>query len=324
MIGPAQNTDEWRAWRFDGIGASEVWEALTDPASLYYRKVHRLDSEPADPAAAQWGHDVERAILDNLGRRMGWRISEPVSFSHPERPWLRASLDGAVFDGDAVLGPVDAKNRIGFAARDFGDDGDDAAEGTCPPALRCQIMHQVYVLRAAWGADVRQGWVAACIGGRPPIGLRVEYDAELYEGRIVPALDALWQRIERRDPPPPSGTQRCTEAIGAAFPNARDETVTLADDAAALVEAYQTAQAEAKVATERQQELRNRLCVALGDVQRGLAGDWRVSWASCKGRPSVDVEALKRDHPDIYQAVVRRGDTYRRFSVAAVRRKGTK
>ncbi len=318
--GPPPNSDEWLEWRYGGLGASECMECLTDPAAVAMRKIHRVETEPADPDAAQWGHDVESAILRSLARKRGWDLAPPVALSHPERPWIRASFDTCIVGSEE---PVDAKNRIIFAAKEFGDDGDDAEEGTCPAAIRLQLMQQVYVKRGVTGRDIRQGWVAACIGGRPPIGLRVEYDADLYERRILPKLDALWAMIARGETPPMSGTPGCTAAVDGAWPEADGGAVELGPEADLLVDEHKATGAALSAAKAAHQAARNRLCALLGPAARGLTDAWRVSWLEYEGRETVDLDALRLAAPELAEKFIRRGDSFRRLSIAA-RKRGRK
>jgi hypothetical protein len=334
---PLPNTPEWEDWRGGpgnpkGFGASIVHRAWRDPLSvyLYLRDGVPFHDEPkADERFRRWGHRLEPAIIEELCAEHGWYFSRPLSLEHPTKPWHRASLDTLVMSapwesvylarGDlasldltAILGPLDAKNRA-FGWKDFGRDGETAEAGTCPPSIRLQVMAQTYVVNAAFGLELRQGWAGVSVGGQPPRLLEVPYDRELYEGEVVPHLDDLWRRILEGDPPEPVNYA----GAAARWPQAAEEDEPLDLDAAAaeLAAEYHALKEDQRAVADSLEAVKTKLCALLGDRPRGEAGDWRIAWSNVAGRERIDAALLRERYPDIYEQMVRVGRGHRAFRI---------
>lgn len=281
------NTPEWMEWRAQGFGASDIWTAYRTPLAMYLHKAEGVDLYDGDEDFAAWGHEVEGAILRHVCKANGWGLLPPVIMQHPEKPWWGASLDGAAMAesadfsgyegwaawglvGQYAIGPIDAKNRA-YGWRDFDADAVVAEAGTCPPSIRMQLMAQTYVMRAC-GFDVDKGWAAVCIGGRPPIAQRGDYDRDFFEGDVVPAVDELWQRIINRDAPPATGDEAEHRAVAKAH-RADEEIIDLGERGAELLRLMDIEKDAIKDREQEQRRLESELRRAMQGYNVALCGD---------------------------------------------------
>jgi putative phage-type endonuclease len=181
-----------------GVGASEASALLgknpwCTPLELYFRKTATIPEKQStrfefgrrfEPALTQWyedrtGREV-KGIQDHL--------------SHPEAPWMMATLDGRTDDR-----VVETKTVDPFAAGEFGPDGSDEI----PVHYFLQVQQQM----ACAGVELAD--LAAAIGFHDfriyTIELRPEIITELIE-----AERDFMDRVARRDPPMPDFTHPST------------------------------------------------------------------------------------------------------------------
>jgi putative phage-type endonuclease len=187
--------EEWLAARRATIGASEVSAALgispwSDALSLYVDKTEPAadEGEPADHLAM--GLDLEPGILRAYQRRSGRtaRASGALlrSVAHP---WLSCTLDAWVDHPSGVDVPLELKTSSG--------DGSDWSDGP-PPHYRAQLQAQMLVTGSPRAS------IAVLLARHRLLWCDVEADRG-EQRAIIDATRDLWGRIERRDPPAPSG-----------------------------------------------------------------------------------------------------------------------
>ena len=65
----------------------------------------------------------------------------------------------------------------------------------------------------------------------------------------------------------------------------------------------------------KEKELRSSVCNILGENSKAVylneGNVWSASWTCQKGRAGVDVEKLKADYPDVYNACLKVGNEIR-------------
>lgn len=135
---PTQNTDEWRAWRKDKIGASDAAAVMglspwTTPLQLWEEKLGFRPDKDLSYAMAR-GVELEedaRRYYENVTGNFVY----PHVMIHPHADWCIASLDGITLDKKIICEiKCPGKKTI-----------DMAKGGEIPDHYRCQMQHQMMV-----------------------------------------------------------------------------------------------------------------------------------------------------------------------------------
>jgi predicted phage-related endonuclease len=268
--------ETWLASRRHFIGASESPQLVgcgfqgQDAWSLYDRKVHgEPDADGPMPERLECGLALQPAILDLFTRRTGLEVVDPGEYTvrlSEERPHVGTTLDGLTEDDDGRA-IVEVKNVDGMFAGDWSDD---------EPPLRVavQVQHQMY----ATGID--HAYVAALIGGNRLVTKRLERH-ERFLAMLLPVVDAFWEHVQQRVPPPVDETQACREALARIYAEDNGATVALPAEAVEWDRELQEAKAAIKAAEETRRGIENRIKAAIGENTFGeIPGGGRYKWAT--------------------------------------------
>ena len=228
-IGPAPLTDEWFDVRRTMFTSSRMFDVVTQPSVPYCEIVHGTEFgafSDEQIERMQTGRDLEPIILGRHAERNGLGVFGNVPLLiHPEFPFIGATVDGigvpmpagkrgysvTPSDQDDVGGilrwvlkrpaavAIDAKNvgtfmvapKEGIAGDKFG------APDTDQVPLRILLQAQTHL--AVTGLGVCE--IPAMVDG-----VVRSYRVKRHDG-LVSMIERksveLWERIERRDPPPP-------------------------------------------------------------------------------------------------------------------------
>jgi len=203
-----KDTDpQWLKMRLTGIGASSMATALgISPYGSAYGLCLELmgDVEPADLSDneyVEWGKRLEAVVMQAYAEKSGrlaWRSG--LLLRSTLYPWALCTLDGLTAEPDKPRRrwPVEIKTATE-------SHGDEWADGP-PEQYRVQINAQMLVT----GAEIVTA--AVLLGGHRFAWCDVERDEKLIE-RIIKEGGALWDRVQRRDPPPIDASEACSSAI---------------------------------------------------------------------------------------------------------------
>lgn len=135
---PEQGTNEWLAWRNNGLGASDApiimnASSYCTPYQLWQRKLGLIPAQEMN-FAMQRGHDLEPIARKKFIDATGIYV-HPDLRVHPEIGWLRCSLDGISDDGETIL-EIKCVNRQRHEI---------ASYGKIPEEYYPQLQHQMAV-----------------------------------------------------------------------------------------------------------------------------------------------------------------------------------
>ena len=275
--------EEWLADRHNRIGASESAGVLgygyagQSTTSIYADKVQPTLDEVIDATVAERfeiGLEQEPIIGRLFTKRSGLEVhhndpERPTVCISDTRPYIAATLDGWVFDGQARV-PWEAKNVGEYIASDWDND-------SVPLRVQIQTQDQMYVTETAWA------WVAALLGGNRFVWQRVERNQRFIEAMLLPVLDDFWAHVQRREPPPVDGTEATSAALKRLYDKDSGETVDLPDVALEWDEDLQGAKAAIKAAKAMKKEAENHIKAAIGSATFGvLPNGSRYSWKASK------------------------------------------
>lgn len=303
---------EWLDWRRQGIGGSDAavivgLDPYRSPMELWLNKTGQLPDQD-ESEAMRWGNLLEAPIVSEFQRRTGlYVIDRQVMVEHRERPWMRATLDGRVYESqgrDSQLGIYEGKTT---SAMRFG-----MHWGEEPPEwVLCQVQHNMAV------DDVDHAWVTCLIGGQKLLWYEVERDDGLIE-QLMDAEEYFWEHhVLARVPPPASGRGEL-EALKTAFRQAAPDVpgVELDRDLAYnLITCYLSHKAAEKEAGERAAAAQADLCALLGEAQAGRVNDQDVITWRMTERRTFDQQQFAAEYPGLAQRYTKTSSV-RTFRVA--------
>jgi putative phage-type endonuclease len=181
--------------RGGGLGASETAMAIGiaprtwgAPIDLWLEKTGRRPRRPIVGQAADWGQILEPVIRGVYVESHGCNVHIPSSsYYHRAKPWLRATPDGVVLDGNgsAASHLVQVKN-VGLRMADhWGTD----TKREVPTYYHAQAAVEM----AVTGLDRVD--FAVLLGGNEYFEITVHRDADL-EADILDAAAAFWRCVE--------------------------------------------------------------------------------------------------------------------------------
>lgn len=202
----------WLAARKLGIGASDAATVMgcgfLSEIELWAIKTGEVQAEDLidqEDNRLHWGHEHEATILRNYSSpRYAGRPAERSGelLRSTLYPWAQATLDGWTEHGAHGRIPLEIKTAEVYQQ-------DKWLEGP-PERYWWQVQHQMMVTGAPAGS------IACLLGVHSLVWADVERD-DLAIARLVERCEAFWDRVERRDPPRPDGSESARRAIGAMF-----------------------------------------------------------------------------------------------------------
>ena len=288
------------------------------PLTVYARVVSALEGRyrpDKSDAYQSRGNIMERAVLEVYAERTGAKLLPGPKLTHPDMPWVRASLDSlAELEGRIV---VDAKTIAASERHHFGAEGTDE--------VRQDILFQqmLYI-----GIGTKTGHVTRPVSDVPVLGLNgadpvvftVGYDVELF-GVLEQAVERFWKdHVLPRRPPPVTEPLRDVDAIGTLYPrhsgNERHWETFASEEQRAIV-AYLDARAARIAAAREEAKAEAALKLLLKDTPKvyglphgmgvksltwkanrdGTVTDWRAALTAMRDRGDVS--------PLAYDAIVK-------------------
>lgn len=308
MIEQYANRADWLAKR--GIGGSDIPSILGHKKNVWqlWLRLRGYNAETEDNDVMREGRELESVALDWASSRYGYEIAKQqyAILRHEKFSWATASPDGLGSGKDAGLG---FEVKTGRDPSRWGEPGiiASAADFGLVPL---EYLDQVYWSLAC--SDSEKWIIVAMISkswGMPDLRIYEVLRNPAHQARILLAARRWYERhVIAGEPPAVDGSDECRRYFSAAekqkstaYRQAEPEEDALVEKILALQEQSKGLEAELKV-------LRNELSKAAAngniDAQRA-----KVTWATMKGRDSVDVEIL-RSFPDAAAACIREGKPY--------------
>lgn len=270
----APQSEPWLKARKMGLGGSDAAAVcgLGEFKSAFEVYLDKTRQHPdglsiPDNKQMKWGRLVEPVLADDNAARMGTTHIKPSwLFQHRDIDWMLANPDRLVIDPMRDgLGIYEGKTCGPWMADRWGEDGSDS------PATYAifQAVHYMEVLDLQW-ADI-----AVLIAGQDDRHYRIERDDEFVQMLIAYEAD-FWDRVMRKDPPPPEGTAGDKDLLQRMFDAVQDKTILVGQDALELTQQYMQFREIEKQAGEEKERCGNALRLLLGDAEIAVDVDDRV------------------------------------------------
>lgn len=306
--------DDWLAVRATGIGGSDVSAAVglnpwKTPFHLWLEKTGRVAPDFSDAARERmrWGHILEPVVLDQWDQANDYVLTGGAGvYAHPDRRWQLGNVDGLAWHTDGTLaGVVEAKTGGARSAHEWADDG-------VPSHYVAQVQWYMSIL------DAPRTYVAALLDTSNYVERVIERDDDLIADLIEAAAE-FWQCVHNDTAPPVDGsatTRRALSRIAAhtgqeieldpLWRKAIDHRDELSDHIADL--------------SRKRDQLDNDLRAAMGTAEIATLDGERVATHKAPTKPSrsVNYDALRTEHPDVYAAHVTEKAASRRLNYRKV------
>jgi len=190
-----QNTDDWLAWRKEGIGASDTPIILgvsrfKTPFILWSEKLGLLKAE-GESYITELGHRFEPVARSEFALKEGIDL-EPTLVEHKDMTWLRASLDG-FNESESLFG------EIKYIGQDKFDQIKETGEVL--EEHRPQIQHQYFVtglkkcVYIVYTLNEKKNEIKDCQWIWPKI------DERYIEEIMLPAVTKFWKNLKSQTAP---------------------------------------------------------------------------------------------------------------------------
>jgi len=222
LLAVLNTREEWLEARRSGIGASDVAAILgVDPRrgalAVYADKVGAAQPSDETPLMRR-GRRLEAVIAAEYAEETGRQVRHLGDYTitrHPKLPFFFSTLDRVTEAPErSGRGPLELKSLHAWAPT-------LAEWETEPPVVfQVQLHAQIACTGATWGS-------LACLVG----GLDLKWTDAERNDRFVAAMEQavedFWDRVEKRDPPPPDASAGTLRAIRSLFPKDKGTTIPL-------------------------------------------------------------------------------------------------
>lgn len=259
----SERTD-WLLTRKTGIGSSDASAVLglspwSTALSVYLDKTGQAPPKEMSQAM-RWGLALEPAIAEAYRQETGRLATAPAKAlaRHPKRDWQIASIDREADDRIVELKTAGARQ-----ADEWGEPGTDEV----PEYYLVQVQHQMAVTGHLL-ADI-----AVLIGGQDFRVYHLERSEPIID-RLTEIEAAFWDRVQRRDPPPPDWTHPGTVPLIESLYRPKDGlAVNLGCQAVELVRQYQSWGQKAGEAKDAKDQCRAELVEMMGEASLAFLPD---------------------------------------------------
>lgn len=311
--------EAWLAARQDGIGGSEVGALVgvseyETPFSVWNAK-KRGGKDLSEVAAVEWGHRLEEVVAAKTAEEIGLvsRFAGGL-WADREKPFLRVTPDRFATKPRAwrALGVIECKTA--------GDDEEwesgsitpgGQGTGRAPLSYQAQLQWQLGIL------GLRKGWLGCYVSNRERafFTVEVDFDPEWF-WELANEAERFWVANILGDEPPMHDLRhpKTEELLKQLNPVVVKPSVDLPEEARDWLKDYQRAKAEAEKANRDLDEIKNFFRMWTGDAGAGYLGERKVVSYPVVNSSRIDVEALKRDYPEIAEKVTVRSQ-YRRLTI---------
>ena len=299
--------NDWLELRRRYIGGSDAAAVVglnpfSSQYSLWADKTGRLP-EKQDTEAMRCGRDLEAYVAQRFTEATGKKVRRaPYMYGHDEYGFAAVNLDREIVGEKAFL---EAKTTSILNTKRF-------KGGEYPPTYYAQVMHGLAV------TGCERAYLAVLILNQGFHTFTIERD----EDEIASLMEqeaAFWRYVEADEPPPVDGSDATMNALIAIYPGSATSSGAIdLFGRDKLIEEYYNQKALRAAAESKMEEIKQNLCLDLGDNDTGLCGAYKVTWKQ-QNRNTFDVKAFTADHPEIDLSGYYNSTAYKVFNIKEVK-----
>ncbi len=273
---------EFLQGRRDVIGSSDIAKLVGlspygGELDLYLDKVGLLPAR--ETPQTRWGLKLEEAVATAYEEETGRELlpAKAQTYVHPEYPFAGASPDRFTIDYERIVELKTARNNEGW-----GSPGTDEV----PPLYLVQTQWQILV------TGIELADIAVLIAGSDFRIYSIPRSEEII-ATLVPVAAAFWERVQRREPPPPDWTDPRTPYLLSLLyrPQPGKEVSLYEEEHVEYANDYQRLGVTITDLEKQREICKGRLIEALKDAGAGVLPDGRRVTRTLRGRKGYTVEA---------------------------------
>lgn len=302
---------EWLETRSAGIGGSDVAAILglnkyRTPLSVYMDKVEEIEAVQEENEYMYWGNVLEGVVADEFKKRTGYKVQKSnFMWQHPEHDFMLANVDRFIYSQEEGWGILECKTSSEYRKGEF--DGE-----VIPEEYLLQITHYLAV------TGMQYAYLAVLIGGNKFNYFRVDRDDELIE-YLIELETKFWnEHVLAQNPPELDGSDASKALLDILFPavNVKEEEdiLNLPQTAESLLDQYDAAKEQEEAAKQIKEEAANKLKQIIGEHQKAVWSDRKISWKSIQSS-KFNRKAFEKEHPELAAKYLQSSVT-RRFTVS--------
>jgi putative phage-type endonuclease len=309
----------WLAARQEGVGGSEVGALVgiseyETPFSVWNTKKHG-GKDLSGRAAIEWGHRLEDVVAQKTAEEVGLtsRFAGGL-WADREKPFLRVTPDRFAckprsWRAEALIECKTAGDDEHWASGTITPDG--YGTGSAPLSYQAQCQWQMGII----GLPV--AYLGCLVLGieRQFFTVEIKFDKDWFR-ELADEAERFWVVNVLGDEPPMHNLRhpKTEELLKQLHPTVITPSTQLPEDAAEWLADYRSAKDAVEVATRRLDEIKNYFRMEVGDAGAGYLGDKKVVSYPEVSSTRIDVEALRRDFPEVAEKVTVTG-RYRRMVI---------
>lgn len=311
--------ERWLAARQDGIGGSEVGALVGiseyETSWSVYNTKKRGGKDLSGMAAVEWGHRLEDVVAQKTADEIGLvsRFGGGL-WANREKPFLRVTPDRfatkpRAWKAEALIECKTAGDDEHWESGTIHPSGRGTGSAPLPYQAQCQWQMGIIGLPVAY--------LGCLVLGRERQFFTVEiHFDEAWFAELAAEAERFWFENILADEPPMHDLRhpKTEELLKAISPVVVTPSVDLPEDTEDWLRDYERAKAALKKAEADIDGIKNFFRMWTGDAGAGYLGEKKVVSYPAVSSTRVDVEALKRDFPDVAEKVTVRSQ-YRRLTI---------
>jgi putative phage-type endonuclease len=272
----AEDRESWLRARRLGIGGSDAAAIMgvdeyKSELAVYAEKVSEKAPDEASSEVAEWGTLFEPIILKTYANRSQRHVVRGGRLLRSKRVQHHLiTLDGVQLTKPPAWarGPGVAEVKTTGFGGDYKDD--------VPVKVQIQMQWQLFVTGAEWATCIwlpfperRMQWID--VAPHPE-----------FQEVLASKVDAFWQRVQKKLPPDPDGSESSRLALRELYPEDSDEVVRILG-ATSIADEFQRNKAAIELLEQRQSLIKNMLAATVRSAKYAVLEDGRYWGASVYG-----------------------------------------
>ena len=319
--------EAWLRARLEGIGGSEVGALIgvneyETTWSIWNKKTSTEPDKELTGAPIEWGHRLEEVVAQKTAQELGLvsRFGGGL-WARLDKPHIRVTPDRLATKPRAwkALGVIECKTAGDDEHWESGTIRPSGhGTGSAPLSYQAQLQWQLGIL----GLPI--GWLGCYVSNqaRDFFLVEVHFNAEWF-AEMEHAADTFWRENVQGDVIPMHDLRHpVTESLlKAEHPTVIQPSVQLPEDTDEWLKVYIEAKARYEAAEADLNEAKNFFRMMTGDAGAGYLGEEKIVGYPVINpkKGTIDVEALRRDYPEVAEAVTVR-NSHRRLTISVPKR----